>query len=54
MSLKLGNPALFECKKSVTTLHFWHRWADGRAACGHCGQIVSKEHADEIFRDSSK
>lgn len=49
------NPACYECS-TVTGLHTWspiyaNNIRDG-ALCVHCGLILNKEQADEVWRES--
>lgn len=49
------NPACYECPKGKNGLHTWspiyaNNVRDG-ALCVHCGLILNKEQADEVWRD---
>lgn len=57
--MRKNNPACYECKGKHggrrTTMHTWgKRLPDGRARCVNegCGLILSKEDADDCYRES--
>lgn len=43
-----------ECRRSKDHLHCWVRQKDGQAKCRYCGKTISKNVADDAFRDFGK
>lgn len=46
-----NNPACYECPKGKAGVHTWKRNEDGTAACMKCGKLLTKEQADDVWRE---
>lgn len=52
-----NNPACYECPKGKNALHTWSPIIDSRtngmdgAICLHCSVTLTKEQAEEVWRD---